>query len=74
MRFYTLSEKIPHLGEPVLMKLKDEPQYYVVTPQMDKIHGFIFEESSGEQYAYWEKEDVIGWCSLDEIERNEVWN
>lgn len=74
MRFYTLSEKIPSLGKPILIKMKEHPQYYVVTPCTYKNEGFVFEESSGEQYAYWKKEDVIGWCSLDEIERNEVWN
>ena len=67
----------PAIGEPVLIKDKKDNfiKYYVVKRIADCTRGSIlYEEAAGEEYAVWREENLEGWCSLSEIERNEEWN
>lgn len=83
MRFYTLEEKKPEYREKILAKIysKEEGFYYYVVCRTNRpvyVEGEwkdkdIYEEAMGEQYAYWEKERIIGWTSFDEIEKAEKW-
>lgn len=84
LKFYTLKEKEPIDEKEILIKWKrkridDLPSYYIVAPytyidEENNTKHWKFEEAGGEQYTYWDEEDVIGWCSVREIERNEEWN
>lgn len=33
----------------------------------------VYEEAMGEQYAYWEEKEIIGWTSFNEIKKAEKW-
>lgn len=72
MKWYKFSEKKPAYGEVFLAKIKDDDDcpYYVLRGSS---HGG-YEEASGEQYACWDEKELVGWCSCDEIEKNERWN
>ena len=69
MKWYKFSEKKPSHGEVFLAKMKDDDcPYYVL-----RNTSCGYEEASGEQYSCWVEEQLIGWCSCDEIEKNERW-
>ena len=89
MRFYTLEEKKPEYGERVLVKIRPAGEkfhyYYMVCRTIERVPIFIkgewewedqdvYKETMGEQYTYWKEKDIVGWCSCDEIEKNEGWN
>ena len=89
MRFYTLKEKKPKYGERVLAKLGPEVEgfdddYYVVCRTTRSVPTLVegewewgtqevYEEAMGEQYAYWEEKEIIGWTSFNEIQKAEKW-
>lgn len=88
MRFYTLEEKKPEYGEKVLAKINSEEEefdyYYVVCRTTQSVPTLVegkwkwetqdvYEEAMGEQYAYWEEKEIIGWTSFNEIKKTEKW-
>ena len=75
MRWYTLKEKSPKLGTIIFIKSKPGifPTYYVVNAGFFNGH-WEFEEAVGEHYAYWNEDEIEGWTSLSEIEKNEKWS
>lgn len=36
-------------------------------------HQDVYEEAMGEQYAYWEEKEIVGWTSFNEIKKAERW-
>jgi hypothetical protein len=76
--FIPLTEKYPNPEQVILIKIKpnqygdisyyvDVP-YYVVRYTNDTIRTeFRFEEASGEQYAYWYDDEILGWMPLEEL-------
>ena len=83
MRFYTFEEKRPEKNEIILVKIKEEPKdfydesikYYIVKCEYNKYKKrFDYVEAMGEQYAFWIEEDLLGWCKLEDIEREEKWS
>jgi len=75
--FHKFENLKPAIGEQILIKIKksDPVKYYVVKRVVDYVEGCsMYEEAGGEEYAAWKEEDLEGWCSLLEIERNEKWN
>lgn len=84
IKFYTLEELEPTEYVYILIKDKDRPIincktgetsafYYVVCPYKNTDNKWVFEEASGEHYSYWTEEEIEGWCSLNDIEKNEIW-
>ena len=53
------------------------PKYYVVNAYLylDRTSKkcWKFEEAGGEQYTCWEENEIEGWTSFSEIEKNEEW-
>lgn len=75
IRFYTLEEKRPKIGDTILIKINDkETPYYIVLVGENYDNTLYFTEANGEQYAYWTENEVIGWTTLNEIQKNEIWN
>lgn len=76
MRWYKFTD-IPVLNIPILVKIKpndwyDNLRYYVVVPR--KYDNMIkYEEAGGEQYSWWDEDELEGWSPLSEIEKNEIW-
>ena len=72
MKFIPLTEKYPEPEELILIKLKenewDNVNYYVVKYTRDQNEFFRFEEASGEQYSYWEDDEILGWMPLKELD------
>ena len=72
MRFIPLTEKYPEPEELILIKLKenewDNVNYYVVKYTCGYHESFLFEEASGEQYSYWEDDEILGWMPLKELD------
>ena len=72
MRFIPFTEKYPEPEELILIKLKenewDNVNYYVVKYTRDYNEFFRFEEASGEQYSYWEDDEILGWMPLKELD------
>ena len=72
MRFIPLTEKYPEPVELILIKLKenewDNLNYYVVKYTCGYSDFFRFEEASGEQYTYWEDDEILGWMPLKELD------
>ena len=72
MRFIPLTEKYPEPEELILIKLKenewDNLNYYVVKYTCGYSDFFRFEEASGEQYTYWEDDEILGWMPLKELD------
>jgi hypothetical protein len=72
MKFIPLTEKYPETEELILIKLKenewDNVNYYVVKYTRGYREFFRFEEASGEQYAYWEDDEILGWMPLKELD------
>ena len=83
MRFYTLEEKKPKYGEKVLAKIRSKEgfcHYYVVCRTTKSIFSLVEGTKKWEQeiymeeeYAWWKEEEIIGWTSFNEIEKNEEW-
>lgn len=81
IKFYTLEELEPTECVDILIKTKSRrilkgearPFYYVVCPYQNTDNKWVFEEAVGEQYAHWTEEEIEGWCSLNDIEKNEIW-
>ena len=72
MRFIPLTEKYPEPEELILIKLKenewDNVNYYVVKYTCGYRDFFRFEEARGEQYTYWEDDEILGWMPLKELD------
>lgn len=72
MKFIPLTEKYPEPEELILIKLKenewDNLNYYVVKYTCGYSDFFRFEEASGEQYTYWEDDEILGWMPLKELD------
>ena len=72
MRFIPLTEKYPEPEELILIKLKEDKwtnvNYYVVKYTRGYREFFRFEEASGEQYSYWEDDEILGWMPLKELD------
>ena len=72
MRFIPLTEKYPEPEELILIKLKEDEwtnvNYYVVKYTRGYREFFRFEEASGEQYCYWEDDEILGWMPLKELD------
>ena len=72
MRFIPLTEKYPEPEELILIKLKENEwnnvNYYVVKYTCGFHKFFRFEEASGEQYSYWEDDEILGWMPLKELD------
>lgn len=72
--FVPLTKKYPDPEQIVLIKIKPNPyenlNYYVVKyTNYNGIHSnFRFEEAGGEQYSYWEDDDILGWMPLEELD------
>ena len=79
MKWFTLKEKPPESGMTILIKsIKGIfPKYYVVNAYLylDRTSKecWEFEEAGGEQYSCWEENEIEGWTSFSEIEKNEEW-
>jgi hypothetical protein len=81
LKFYTLKELEPTECVNILIKTKSrriqagkaQPFYYVVCPYKNTDNKWIFEEADGEQYCCWTEREIEGWCSLNDIEKNEIW-
>ena len=72
MKFIPLTEKYPEPEELILIKLKENEwnnvNYYVVKYTCGYNDFFRFEEASGEQYSYWEDNEILGWMPLKELD------
>ena len=72
MKFIPLTEKYPEPEELILIKLKENEwnnvNYYVVKYTSGLHEFFRFEEASGEQYSYWEDDEILGWMPLKELD------
>ena len=72
--FTLLTKKHPDPEQIILIKIKpnqyENINYYVVKYTNDNgIHfNFRFEEAGGEQYTYWEDDEVLGWMPLEELD------
>jgi len=82
IKFYTLEELEPTECVNILIKTKSKyldragkarPFYYVVCPYKNTDNKWVFEEAAGELYACWREWEIEGWCSLTDIEENEIW-
>ena len=71
MKFTKTSEKLPELGEEVLIRYKefDDIGYYVcvLCYKYSNDDTLIFKEACGERYRYWNVEDVKGWMYVSEL-------
>ena len=82
MRFYSLEEKEPEIGSTIIIKVKDEGKqfnkngfyYYTVEVEDDYPRGVLFTEACGEQYCDWEREEILGWTTFEEMEKDEIWH
>lgn len=72
MTFIPLTEEYPKPEQLVLIKIKvreyDDINYYVVRYTKEYHNNFRFEEASGEQYAYWSDDEILGWMPLEELD------
>ena len=72
MRFIPLTEKYPEPEELILIKLKENEwvnvNYYVVKYTCGYNDFFRFEEAAGEEYSYWEDDEILGWMPLKELD------
>ena len=51
--------------------------YYVLKVSEEYRWGedmVVYVEAMGEEYAEWEENELLGWCSLDEVKKAERWN
>ena len=73
-KFIPLTRKYPDPEQVILIKIKpnqyEDINYYVVKYTNDNgiRSDFRFEEAGGEQYSYWEDDDVLGWMPLEELD------
>jgi hypothetical protein len=79
MKWYKFNEKRPEIAlswyenlQDILVKIRDpycSPRYYVVHGET---HGnqIRYVESSGEQYAWWDEDELEGWTTLDELDKD----
>ena len=72
MKFIPLTEKYPEPEELVLVKLKPNPWfgigYYVVRYGNNYRECFNFIEAAGEEYSYWEDDQILGWMPIKELD------
>lgn len=72
MIFIPLTKKYPEPEQLVLIKIKvreyDDVNYYVVRYTQGYHNDFRFKEASGEQYAYWLDDEILGWMPLEELD------
>lgn len=73
MKFKKLSEGLPAFGEEVLIRYKDwnnNYRYYVCCLGYKSLKDktLIFEEAGGEQYTYWNLEEVDGWMYASDLD------
>lgn len=77
LRFKTVEEEMPQFGRNILIRYKSSNvnyktfEYYVVCRVILEDGKMVFIEAYGEQYTYWNPEEVVGWMyieDLDEIE------
>lgn len=72
MTFTSLTEKYPKPEQIILIKIKpsefDDVNYYVVRYTKKYHDQFRFEEAGGEQYSYWEEDEILGWMPIEELD------
>jgi len=69
--FTSLAEKYPKPEQIILIKIKPNEEcvnYYVVRYTKGYHGQFRFEEASGEQYAYWTDDEILGWMPIEELD------
>lgn len=71
--FIPLTKGYPDPEQVILIKIKpnqyENIPYYVVKYTNGMIRtDFRFEEAGGEQYSYWEDDDILGWMPLEELD------
>ena len=85
MKWYKPIEKMPPLpskddgysnGEPFLGVFQDSEEgdyFYVVSAEWDN-PGYKtklrYVEAGGEQYSYWDENELIAWTSLEELKKD----
>ena len=75
MRFYTLEEREPKVGEVVLIKNSAHPAYYICDVIYDRREGeFLFVEACGECYTAWKQDEIIGYALESDIAKAEEWS
>lgn len=72
MKFIPLTEKYPDIGQTILVKLKPSDwidiNYYVVDYCKTRDEEPYFVEASGEYYATWSADQILGWMPLKELD------
>lgn len=74
MKFIPLIKRYPNPEQIILIKLKpdkyNELTYYVVkyTNSYQIHNSFRFQEAGGEEYSYWDEDEILGWMPLEELD------
>lgn len=76
MRFYTLDEKKPEIGDKVLVKLREyEDEKYAVCDVRNKFfsaeNGIVYCIAGGEEFAFYFAGEIAGWMSVNELDNIE---
>lgn len=72
MKFTKTSEQLPKIGEEVVIRYKYANSYLyyvcVLCHRSSKDNTLIFEEAGGEQYSWWNIDDVEAWMYASELD------